>query len=119
MRNVSFFGILDSPISKILTIVNTKENNNYYKHTIYKHMPFYNFFKAYSQVLGGFSCEIILLSSFYGEKADYHSRKSMRFVIHQARIFMSDLLLANWMNLGEAFDLSETSFLHIWNRIVM
>ena len=93
MRNVSFFGILDSPISKILTIVSTKANNNYYKHTIYKHMPFYNFFKAYSQLLGGFSCAIILLSSFYGEKADYHSRKSMHFVIHQARIFVRFILL--------------------------
>lgn len=49
MRNVSFFGILDSPTPKILTIISAKENNNYYKHTAYKHMLLHNFFKAYSQ----------------------------------------------------------------------
>lgn len=99
VRNVSFFGILDSLIPKILTIICPKGNNNCYKHTVCKYIMFYIFIKGYSQA-GEYFCIIILLSSFYGDKADYRSSKSMHFVVNQARILIWCLLFTQWVNLG-------------------
>lgn len=95
---------------KTLTIISAKGNNDYYKHTIYKHVMFYTSLKACVQTLGAFFCAIILLSSFYRREVDCHSRKSMHFVVNQARTVTSDLLFNNWINLGKSFDLYETLF---------